>query len=348
VARGSRETGSQKTTGEKMIRKVNTIAMAVLSVGINCSLAQGPPPPTTLTIDLENAVSYQADFYDPSKYGKNPTVTPSAGAGVFGVTMELGDIVAVNGQPAKGTYVARNRVISASPTPSPGQAIADITRTGLREQIFEILKSDGTPIGTVVALGFPGGPAPPGQPVAERGNWVITGGTGAFLGVRGQEEGAGNVVRVASMAEDPANRRTNGGGTSRYFLHLIPVFVPQIVITASGPAVTHSSDFTLVSTSRPASAGEILSLFATGLGPTVPSVDFGQPFPLSPAAAVNSPITVTVNGKPVEFLAAVGLPGAVDGYQVNFRMPADIAKGTATVQVSAAWIAGAPVSIAVQ
>jgi uncharacterized protein (TIGR03437 family) len=94
--------------------------------------------------------------------------------------------------------------------------------------------------------------------------------------------------------------------------------VPQIVTTALGPTVTHSSDFTLVTASRPATVGEILSLFVTGLGPTVPRVNPGQPFPASPLSAVNSPIEVTVNGKSAEVLGAVGLPGAVDGYQVNF------------------------------
>jgi hypothetical protein len=330
-----------------MIPKANAITPVVLSLAAWSSLAQGQAPTAaTITIDLENCVSYQADFYDPSKYGKNLAVTPSAGAGSFGVTTEIGDIVAVNGQPAKGTYVARNRVLSASPTPAAGQAIADVTRTGFREQIFEILKSDGTAVGTIVGLGFSGGTAPPGQPATERGNWVIVGGTGAFLGARGQEEGAGNAARTASIAEDPANRRQNGGLPSRYFLHVIPMTAPQIALTPNGPAITHSGDFTLVSETKPAIAGEVLSLFATGLGPVVSVVDPGQPS--SSNAQVNSPVAVTVNGKSTEFLAAVGLPGAVDGYQVNFRMPPDIAKGIATVQVSAAWITSAPVSIAIQ
>ena len=91
-----------------------------------------------------------------------------------------------------------------------------------------------------------------------------------------------------------------------------------------------------------------LSLVATGLGPTRPAVDPGQPFPSSPLAAVNSPVDVTVNGKSADMLAAVGYPGAVDGYQVNFRVPPDVPRGIATVQVSAAWIAGPLVSVAVQ
>jgi uncharacterized protein (TIGR03437 family) len=73
-----------------------------------------------------------------------------------------------------------------------------------------------------------------------------------------------------------------------------------------------------VSATSPAAAGEMLSLFATGLGPTNPGVETGEPFPSSSLAVVNSPVTVKVNGKPVEVLSANGLPGAVDKYQVNF------------------------------
>jgi uncharacterized protein (TIGR03437 family) len=123
---------------------------------------------------------------------------------------------------------------------------------------------------------------------------------------------------------------------------------PQIVSTAQGAAVTHSSDFTLVNASKPAAAGEILSIFMTGLGPTQPGVDPGRPFPATPVQTVNSPVKVLVNGKSAEVVGAVGLPGAIDGYQVNFRVPAETAKGTAAIQVIAAWIPGTPVSVPVQ
>ena len=91
-----------------------------------------------------------------------------------------------------------------------------------------------------------------------------------------------------------------------------------------------------------------MSVFVTGLGPTKPGVDPGMPFPASPLFAVNSPVDVTVNGKPAQVTAAVGYPGTADGYQVNFRVPSDAAKGPATVQVAAAWIAGPAVSIVIQ
>jgi uncharacterized protein (TIGR03437 family) len=149
------------------------------------------------------------------------------------------------------------------------------------------------------------------------------------------------------MAEDPANRRLNGGNPSGYILHIIPMTVPQIVTTANGPAITHSSDFSLVNASKPAAAGEVLSLFETGLGP-VRGVVTGQPFPANPVAAVNSPVQVMVNGNPAEVIGAVGYPGSMDGYQVNFRVPPDTPKGTASTLVTAAWITSSPVTIAVQ
>ena len=123
---------------------------------------------------------------------------------------------------------------------------------------------------------------------------------------------------------------------------------PEITMLPAGPAITHASDSSLVTASKPAAAEEILSLFAKGLGPVKPGVDPGQPFPSSPLAVVNSPVEVTVNGTAAEVLSATGYPGAVDGYQVNFRVPPDTAKGPASIQVSAAWISGTPVSIPIQ
>jgi uncharacterized protein (TIGR03437 family) len=150
------------------------------------------------------------------------------------------------------------------------------------------------------------------------------------------------------MTEDPAGRRAHGGGKVHFVYQLIPMTRPAIVGTPNGPAVTHSNDFSLVTAAKPAKANEILSLFATGLGPTRPAVDFGKPFPASPLAVVNSPVEVTVNGEPAEIVGAVGYPGAVDGYQVNFRIPADVMPGAATIRLSAAWIPGDNVRIAVQ
>jgi uncharacterized protein (TIGR03437 family) len=339
------------------LRWKTTLAMVLcVAACTRLGLAQIPPA-SILQIDVANNVLYLQDTSDVSKFATDPKATTVAGHGSnnFNLGVGIADIVAVNGQPVKGTHIRSAQNFFSSTAPAPGGAIADTVRVAQAMFTFEILKSDGTPIGTIVTNGYGGGPVPPGAPLTATGgnNFAITGGTGAFLGARGQMEVAANPPgvanqRAASITEDPANRRLNGGGTQQYVLHLIPMSAPQILTTSSGLAVTHSSDFSLVTASKPAAASEVLSLFATGLGPTVPAVDPGQPFPSSPLTAVNSPVEVKVNGKAAEVLSAVGFPGAVDGYQVNFRMPPDTAKGSANIQVSAAWIAGPAVQIAVQ
>jgi len=305
---------------------------------------------TTLKIDVQNAVEYQGDV-DPSQFATKPGITPSNVPKDFYVATIIADIVAVNGQPAKGTYVGRSSsvILSPAPTGAPNsEAIADVTRAAIRDHVFEILQADGTPVGSFISIGLSGGPAPPGMPATERANWAIVGGTGAFLGARGTIGGTGGAGRAASMAEDPANRRINGGTSFSFYIHAIAAEAPQVTQTANGPAITHPSDFSLVTSSKPAAAGEILSVFATGLGPTVPEVDSGLPFPSGPLANVNSPVNITVNGETAEVLAAVGYPGSFDGYQVNFRVPSDAPKGVVTVQISAAWIPGPAVILNIQ
>lgn len=332
-----------------MIQKANQLGLTILVAMMSYGVARAQSAPATiLVIDVDNNVEYQEDTSDPSKYATNPNITPSNTPRNFYVATIIGDIVAVNGQPAKGTYIGRSRSLYANQT-SPGSAVTDISRAALREQVFEIMKPDGTPIGTIVAVGDSGGPPPPGAPsLQQKGNWAIVGGIGAYLGARGQEGVGKNSARAASMAEDPTYRRSNGGGPAQYILHVIPMETPEIAKTSNGPAIAHSSDFSIVSAASPAAAGEVLSAFISGMGPTAPGVDPGQAFPNASASNVNSPVAVTVNGKSADVLGAVGMPGVVDGYQVNFRVPARIPKGPATVQVSAAWVAGTPVTIQVQ
>ena len=342
-----------------MSRKLSIVA--VLFAAVYCAPAPGQAPAATLYIELQNVVEYQVDTSDLSKWGTNPNITQGnigkGSVGCAGVPLVgYGDIVSVNGQPARGTWAARGMAVCLSTTPVPGiHTIADTTWPSKRDETFEILQSDGvTPVGTIMTTGLSSGsPTPPGPPVGNR-DCAIVGGTGAYFGARGQE-GTRNALltgfipeRATSITEDPSKRRQNGGGHLLYVLYLIPMERPEIEITANGAAVTHSSDFSLVSASKPAAAGEVLSVFATGLGPTRASLTPGQPFPSSPLAVVNSPVDVTVNGKSAEVLGAVGYPGAIDGYQVNFRVPPDITPGAATIQISAAWIPGAPVDVAVK
>lgn len=323
---------------------------ALCAIGYAPAAFAQTSPPVILQIDLENWVQYFDDVTDPTKLASVPNQTPATGL-TFMQNVWVADIVAVNGRPARGTYVNRTQSFGFRPAPAAGQNVADVNRNGgPTAEAYEILQTDGTPIGAIMVMGLVAGTPPPGSPVAQTScNRTIVGGTGAFLGVRGQSGVVSSAnVRNASQSEDPSLRRVLGGGKMRTVLYVIPMYRPEIAVTPTGPAVVHSSDFTLVTPAKPARAGEILTIFARGLGPTGAKIDPGAPFPADPLANVNGPVEVTVNGASVEALGAVGYPGTTDAYQVNFRVPADAAKGTASLQLSVAWISSAPVSFALQ
>ncbi|MBI3682180.1 MAG: hypothetical protein HY235_17510 [Acidobacteria bacterium] len=156
--------------------------------------------------------------------------------------------------------------------------------------------------------------------------------------------------RGASTEEDPANRRIHGGGKFRVVFRLYPKYRPSVDITADGPAVFRAADFSPVTAARPARAGEVLMVRARNLGPTRPELlpPGSRPFKADPVEEVNSPVEVTVNGKEAELINKVGWPGTYDLYRVDFRIPAGLPPGMATIQLTAAWIPGPEVKIPVQ
>jgi uncharacterized protein (TIGR03437 family) len=321
------------------------ITAALCAVAIGQARAQTPQF-VTLDIEWENYVAYASNLADPSKLATSPNMV-NANIRSFMTALLIADIVSVNGKPARGSWVFRNQFILLFPSPMPGQAIGDIGRGVLGDYHLEILQTDGTPVGSIMSSGFATGPAPPGAPPGLLLNLAVTGGTGAFLGARGFMTSTPFTVRVASMEEDPANRRIHGGGRGRFIVYLIPLSRPEIVTSASRPAVFHA-DFSPVSTTRPARAGETLIVTATGLGPTRPGLVPGTPFPASPSQEVNSPLEVTVNGKPADVLNKIGWPGMTDTYRLDIRVPDVTAPGMAALQVTAAFIQGREVSIPVQ
>jgi uncharacterized protein (TIGR03437 family) len=87
--------------------------------------------------------------------------------------------------------------------------------------------------------------------------------------------------------------------------------------------VTHASDFSLVTAQHPATAGEYLAIFATGLGPTNPSVPAGavNPLAVAPLQSSASVIVGALGGGLEVQPSYVGLaPGIVGIYQINFQL----------------------------
>jgi uncharacterized protein (TIGR03437 family) len=307
-----------------------------------------------LRIEIENYVPYHYEVFDASRFATSTDLTAAQPAIPFGLLIVLGDIVAVNGKPVKGVWAARATDLFLTPTvgvqppnqpPQGRQAIADVQRGHIQDMIWDILDLNSNPIGTITASGFSRGPRAPGSPSdVTLDALTITGGTGAFFGIRGQ---AGLVdlgsPRQATVVEAPANRRVLGGAKRSYLLQIIPMTTPEVAMTPAGPAIEHSADSTPISTAKPATAGEVITIYAFGLGPTR-VVPFGTPFPAS-ATPVAAPINVMVDGSPADVLYAGGYPGSTDGYQINVRLPIALSSGTAQLKISFAWMEGLPIQI---
>jgi uncharacterized protein (TIGR03437 family) len=106
--------------------------------------------------------------------------------------------------------------------------------------------------------------------------------------------------------------------------------------SATGPgAVRHAADNSLVDSSNPAQPGEIVEIFATGLGITA-----YQP-PVDGSAGVYSPLLYAwqvwmggVQCNPLEFSNYAGLaPGYAGLYQINVTVPGGTASGDVPLEV---------------
>jgi uncharacterized protein (TIGR03437 family) len=99
---------------------------------------------------------------------------------------------------------------------------------------------------------------------------------------------------------------------------------PGIFLTETGGAILDGQS-RLVNADNPAQRGDVLQIFATGLGQTDPPAQTGEGAPAF--SRVLLPVTVTVGGveAPVEYAGLA--PGFVGLYQVNVRLPATVTPG---------------------
>jgi len=141
----------------------------------------------------------------------------------------------------------------------------------------------------------------------------------------------------------------SGRTSAQATLTIGPVSPGTFSFTADGKgpgAITHA-DGSPVSPQNPARAGEVVVLYATGLGRVTPSVPTGA-LPTGVSATV-VPVTATIDSIPVtpEF---AGLTGCCVGLnQVNLRIPASVRSGNdITVALSIGGLTSNTVTIAVQ
>ena len=117
--------------------------------------------------------------------------------------------------------------------------------------------------------------------------------------------------------------------------------------SGAGPAAATLADSSLLTSTNPATRGNVVVLYATGLGKVTPGAVTGAGA-TGPATCVN-PVTVTIAGRTVTPDYAGLTPGYPGLYQVNVRIPADLSQtGNVPVKVTAAGVDSNSVIIALR
>ena len=96
-----------------------------------------------------------------------------------------------------------------------------------------------------------------------------------------------------------------------------------------------NGDGTIFGTDKPAPAGSVIQVYATGLGAVTPAVPAGTPTPSSPLSMTVSPVTANIAGRAATVSFAGLAPGMTGIYQVNIIVPPSIPSGAADAALSA-------------
>src|ERR1044071_8612198 len=78
--------------------------LCLLALCVRTAQAQHPKG-SLLVVDIENQTVYERDTSDPKLLATNPNATPATSARNFNQLINIGDIVAINGTPVKGTLI---------------------------------------------------------------------------------------------------------------------------------------------------------------------------------------------------------------------------------------------------
>src|ERR1017187_5999093 len=155
-------------------------------------------------------------------------------------------------------------------------------------------------------------------------------------------------VDAAFAFETPAGSQaltlTNANGTSA------PV---SLNVAAVAPALYNfafkNADFSLVSPSNPAHAGDVLVFYTTGMGQTTPPLITGQTVPLGPPYFETAKVTATIGGANANVIYSIAAPPYVAGlYQMAVTVPSGLAPGSQPVVATSGGIQSNTVTIAVE
>lgn len=272
----------------------------------------------------------------------------------------LGLTVTAGGRYA-GTWTPVNSSLAGGSTSVTFRAFAPNLKPASYELIGTI-NSDSVPMiqpGGVVNNFFPqsGAPIAPGTAIQIFGSAFGKGtAQGTLIGGRLSTNLQGVTVKIGGI-DAPLYYSSGGQINAMAPLELQPHRQHQVIVNVNGvyskpepinvaPArpgiatfpdnnvIAQDANYNLVTAQNPAHRGDMIILYLTGMGVTVPPVATGAPAPRSPLAEVMLKPQVTIDGTPAQVVFAGLSPDSVGLYQINVVIPPGAKAGDLTVVVT--------------
>ena len=140
---------------------------------------------------------------------------------------------------------------------------------------------------------------------------------------------------------------TTAGGPSATFATTASAYGPAFFLWPSNQVVATRQDYSYAAkagtfagaTTVPAKPGDVIILWATGFGPTMPAAPLGVSVPASGGYPTASAPTVKVNNTPAIVYGAALAPGSAGLYQIAIQVPSTLADGDWPIQATIGGIA---------
>lgn len=118
---------------------------------------------------------------------------------------------------------------------------------------------------------------------------------------------------------------TTANGTSAAFSVTVAATAPAIYFdpASNTAAVLKNKDYSLVTAANPATAGDVLLVYLTGLGQTTPGLQTGS-LQIGSVFGSTVPITATINGQNATVLYSIASPGFAGLYQAAISVPSGV------------------------
>src|ERR1035441_6149217 len=145
------------------------------------------------------------------------------------------------------------------------------------------------------------------------------------------------LVPYATSEQFAVIQVTNNGATSNAVTLFTDISAPGVLTaneSGTGGAAALHLNYTLVTASNPATVGETIQLFGTGLGAVTPAVADGVGAPVGTLSTTNDTIDIFVDGQPAVVSFSGLAPTFAGLYQVNFVVPSIPDSGPVSLDIS--------------